>query len=94
MTVTNLPIPKCSMGDGLDKLGYASDHLNSARGAIAHLLEQQLDQGTTCTIECIILALTQAAADLKTGLDAVSFEHKAFKIWEAKNAQPAGEARS
>ena len=39
----------------------------------------------------MILTLFKAAEDLKTGLDAVTFEHKAFKAWEAKNAQEPGE---
>ncbi len=95
MTVTTLPTPKCTMGDGIDKLGYAGDALDSGRFALAHLMEElQVDRGTTHTIQCVILTLAQAAADLKVGTDAVAFEHKAFKAWEAKNAQPAGEAQT
>ena len=95
MTVTTLPTPKCTMGDAIDKLGYAGDHLDSGRFALAHLMEElRVDRGTTHTIQCVILTLAKAAEDLKTGLDAVAFEHKAFKAWEAKNAQETGEARS
>ncbi len=94
MTVTTLPMPKCTMGDGLDKLGYAGDALDSGRYALAHLMEElPADGGETRVIQCVILTLAKAAEDLKTGLDAVSFEHKAFKAWEAKNAQETGEAR-
>ncbi len=95
MTVTTLPMPKCTMGDAIDKLGYAGDYLDSGRFALAHLMEElQVDRGTTHTIQCVILTLAQAASDLKTGLDAVAFEHEAFKAWEAKTGHPAGEARS
>ncbi len=55
--------------------------------------ELHADHGSTHVIQCVILTLAQAASDLKTGLDAVAFEHKAFKAWEAKNAQEPGEAR-
>ena len=95
MTVTPLPMPKCTVGDAIDKLGYAGDALDSGRFALAHLMEElHADYGSTRVIECVILTLAQAAADLKTGLDAVAFEHEAFKAWEAKNAQEPGEARS
>ncbi len=94
MTVTTLPLPECTMDDGLEKLAYAGDHLDSAREAIMHLLEQRLDGGTKGTIECVILTLERAAAELKTGLDAVAFEHKAFTAWAADNAQAAGEVTS
>ncbi len=95
MTVTTLPTPKCTMGDGLDKLGYAGDALDSGRYALAHLMgELPPHGGETHVIQCVILVLAQAAADLEVGKDAVSFEHEAFKIWEAKNAQETGEARS
>ena len=91
MTVTTLPMPKCTMGDALDKLGYAGDALDSGRYALAHLMEElHADHGSTHVIQCVILTLAKAAADLKAGLDTVSFEHEAFKAWEAKNAHPAG----
>jgi len=45
-------------------------------------------------LECVINTLDYVAKEARTGLDAVTFEHKAFKAWEAKNAQPAGEGRS
>ncbi len=84
MTVTALPTPKCTMGDALDKLGYAGDHLDSGRFALAHLMDElHAGHGSTRVIECVILTLAQAAADLKTGLDAVTFEDRAFKAWEA-----------
>ncbi len=93
MTVTTLPVPKCTMDDGLDKLGYAGDALDSGRYTLAFLMEvMQTDPGSTHAIECVILTLAKAAEDLKIGLNAVSFEHKAFKAWEAKNAQAPGEA--
>ena len=38
-------------------------------------------------------ALHDAAVDLKVGLDAVSFEHEAFKAWEAKIGAATGETR-
>ncbi len=95
MTVTALPTPKCTMGDARDKLGYAGDHLDSGRFALAHLMDElHADHGSTRVIECVILTLAQAAAELKVGLDAVTFEHEAFKAWEAKNANPAGKAGS
>ena len=94
MTVSTLPLPKCTMGDALDKLGYAGDHLDSGRFALAHLMEdfhERRDTGAYHVLDCVILTLFKAAEDLKTGLDAVTFEHKAFKAWEAKNAQEPGE---
>ncbi len=91
MTVTNLTTPKCTMGDGRDKLGHAGDALDSGRYTLAFLLEvMQADYGSTHAIQCVILTLAKAAEDLKTGLDAVSFEHKAFEAWQAKNAQETG----
>ncbi len=91
MTVTTLPTPKCTMGEGLDKLGYAGDYLDSGRYALAHVMEDlHADFGSCRLIECVILTLAKAAEDLKTGVDAVSFEHEAFKAWEAKNAQDTG----
>ena len=97
MTLTTLPIPKCTMGDALDKLGYAGDHLDSGRYALVHLMEdfhERRDTGAYHVLDCVILTLAQAAAELKTGLDAVTFEHKAFKAWEAKNTQETREERS
>ena len=80
--------------DAINKLDGAIADLDSGRFALAHLMDElHVDQGLTHT-ECVILTLFQAAAELKTGLDAVSFEHEAFKAWEAKNAHPAGKARS
>ncbi len=94
MTVTDLPMPKCAMDDGLDKLDGALVNLDSARHALAYLVEVGPEDGSRNVIECVINTLDLAAADLKTGLDAVAFEHKAFKAWEAKNAHSAGEAPS
>ncbi len=95
MTVTTLPMPKCTMDEGLDKLGYAGDHLDSGRFALAFIMDElPAGAGSTHTIECVILTLAKAAEDLKTGLDAVAFEHRAYKAWEAKNAQETGEAQS
>ena len=85
MTVTTLPLPKCTVDDAIDKLGYAGDALDSGRYALAHLMEElHADHGSTHVIQCVIITLFQAASDLKTGLDAVAFEHKAFKAFEAK----------
>ena len=94
MMITTLPMPKCTMGDGIDKLDYALVDLDSARHALAYLVEVGPEDGSRNVIECVINTLDAAAADLKTGLDAVAFEHKAFKAWEAKNAQETGEAQS
>ena len=97
MTVANLPLPKCTMDDAIDKLGNAVDALNSGRYALGHLMDElreREDTGAYHVLDCVIFTLAQAAADLKTGRDAVSFEHKAFKVWEAKNAQGPGEVRS
>ena len=91
MTVTTLPMPKCTMDDGLDRLSCAGDYLDSGRYALAHVMEDlHADFGSCRLIECVMLTLAKAAEDLKTGLDAVTFEHKAFKAWEAKNAQETG----
>ncbi len=58
MTVTNLTTPKCTMGDGLDKLGHAGDALDSGRYTLAFLLEvMQADYGSTHAIQCVILTL-------------------------------------
>ncbi len=54
---------------------------------MAYLTEEwSTDGGEARVIQCVILTLARAAEDLKTGLDAVSFEHKAFKAWEARQA--------
>ena len=90
MTVTALPIH--SMRDALDKLEYASVVLDSGRFALAHIMEDlPTDAGETHIIQCVIFTLDEAAANLKTGMEAVTFEHEAFKAWEAKNAHEAGE---
>ncbi len=86
MTVATLPMPKCSMGDGLDKLGYAGDALESARSALAHLAEVGIDESARGVVECVIATLARAAEDHKIGVDAVAFEHNAFKAWEARQA--------
>ena len=88
MTVTTLPVPMCSMGDGIDKLDSALVDLDSARYALAYLAEVGPEDGSRNVIECVINTLDDVAKEAKTGLDAVSFEHKAFKEWEAKNARP------
>ena len=94
MTITTLPMPKCSMLDGIDKLDGALSDLDSGRYALAFLMETARPEDHSAdTIQCIINTLAEAAVDLKTGLDAVTFEHEAFKAWEAKNAQETGEAR-
>jgi hypothetical protein len=51
-------------------------------------LHERADTGAYHVLDCVILTLAQAAANLKTGLDAVAFEHKAFKAWEAKAGGP------
>ena len=95
MTVTTLPVPKCTMDDGIGKLDDGILNLDSARFAHAFLMETARPEDHSAdTIQCIMNTLAEAAANLKVGLDAVSFEHKAFKAWEAKNAHPAEEARS
>ena len=93
MTVATLSVPKCTMSDGIDKLDCALVDLDSARHALAYLVEVGPEDGSRNVIECVINTLDAAAEDLKIGLDAVAFEHRAFKIWEAKNAQETGEAR-
>ena len=60
---------------------------------LIHEVCEGKDTGAYHVLDCVILTLAEAAANLKTGLDAVAFEHKAFKAWEAKNASPTGEAR-
>ena len=93
MTVSTLPLPKCTMLDGIDKLGNGLIDLDSARFALAFLMETARPEDHSAdTIQCIMNTLAEAAAHLETGLDAVTFEREAFKAWEAKNAQPAGEA--
>ncbi len=95
MTVTTLPMPKCTMRDAIDKLDGALSDLDSGRFALAFLMETARPEDHSAdVIQCVMCALRDAAVDLKAGLDAVSFEHEAFKAWEAKNAHPAGEARS
>ncbi len=95
MTVTPLPMPKCTMGAAIDKLDGALSDLDSGRFALAFLMETARPEDNSAdVIRCVMFALRDAAVDLKTGLDAVRFEHEAFKAWEAKNAHPAGEARS
>ncbi len=95
MTVTTLPMPKCSMDDGLGKLGDGILDLDSARFALAFLMETARPEDHSAdTIQCIMNTLAEAAEGLKTGLDAVAFEHKAFKAWEAKNASVRVEAPS
>ncbi len=95
MTVTTLPMPKCTMRDAIDKLDGALSDLDSGRFALAFLMETARPEDHSAdVIRCVMSALCDAAEDLKTGLDAVAFEHKAFKAWEAKNAQETGEARS
>ena len=95
MTVTPLPMPKCTMDDGLMKLEDGMLDLDSGRFALAFLMETARPEDHSAdTIQCVMTTLAEAAAQLKVGLDAVAFEHKAFKAWEAKNAQETGEARS
>ncbi len=94
MTVTPLPMPKCTMGDAIDKLDGALSDLDSGRFALAFLMETARPEDHSAdVIQCVMCALRDAAVDLKVGLDAVSFEHEAFKAWEAKNASPARETR-
>ncbi len=95
MTVTALPTPKCTMGDAINKLDGALSDLDSGRFALAFLMETARPEDHSAdVIQCVMCALRDAAVDLRVGLDAVTFEHEAFKAWEAKNANPAGEARS
>ncbi len=95
MSVSTLPVPKCTMSDALDKLEYATVALDSGRFTLAHIMgELPAGASEVHIIQCVILTLAQAAEDLETGLTRISFECKAFKAWEAKNANPAGEARS
>ena len=95
MTVTTLPTPKCTMRDAINKLDGALSDLDSGRFALAFLMEtaRPVDHSAD-VIQCVMCALRDAAVDLKAGLDTVSFEHEAFKAWEAKNAHPAGETRT
>ena len=94
MTIETLPIPKCTMLDGIDKLEGALSDLDSGRFALAFLMETARPEDHSAdVIQCVMIALSDAAVDLKDGLDAVAFEHKAFLAWEAKNAQETGEAR-
>ncbi len=91
MTIATLPIPECTMDDGIDKLGYAVDALNSRRYALAHLmneLRERADTGAYHVLDCVIFTLAQAAEDLKTGRDAVTFEH----VWKSLDAHEAREA--
>ena len=92
MTVATLPTPKCTMGAAIFKLDCALVDLDSARHALAYLVEVGPEDGSRAVIECVVNTLDDVAKEAKTGMDAVSFEHKAFKAWEAKNANPAGEA--
>ena len=95
MTVTTLPMPKCTMLDAIDKLEGALCDLDSGRFALAFLMETARPEDHSAdVIQCVMCALRDAAVDLKVGLDAVSFEHEAFKAWEAKNAHPAEESGS
>ena len=95
MTVTTSPTPKCTMGDAIDRLDGALSDLDSGRFALAFLMETARPEDHSAdVIQCVMCALGEAAEDLKTGLDAVTFEHEAFKAWEAKNAQETGEVRS
>ena len=95
MTIATLSIPKCSFDDGINMLDGALSDLDSGRFALAFLMETARPEDHSAdVIQCVMCALCDAAADLKTGIDAVTFEHKAFKAWEAKNAQEPGEAGS
>ena len=95
MTVTTLPLPKCTMLDAIDKLDGALADLDSGRFALAFLMETARPEDHSAdVIQCVMCALRDAAVDLKTGLDVVAFEHEAFKAWKAKNAHPAEEAQS
>ena len=89
MTIATLPMPKCTMDDGLNKLDDALVDLDSARHALAYLVEVGPEDGSRNVIECVINTLDAVAKEAKTGFDAVAFEHRAFKAWEAKNAQEA-----
>ncbi len=94
MTVTPLPMPKCTMGDAINKLDGALSDLDSGRFALAFLMETARPEDHSAdVIQCVMCALRDAAVDLKAGLDAVSFEHEAFKAWEAKIGAATGETR-
>ncbi len=91
MTVTTLPMPKCTMGDAIDKLDGALSDLDSGRFALAFLMETARPEDHSAdVIQCIMTALCDAAVDLKAGLEVVNFEHEAFRAWETKNASSTG----
>ena len=94
MTVSALTMPKCTMGDAIDKLDYALCDLDSARHALVYMVEVGPEDGSRAVLECVINTLGDVAKEARTGLDAVTFEHRALKAWFDKNAQPVGEARS
>ncbi len=70
MTVTTLPMPKCTMLDAINKLDGALSDLDSGRYALAFLMETARPEDHSAdTIQCIMNTLREAAANLKTGLD-------------------------
>ena len=66
MTVMDLPIPKCTMGDGFGRLDDALIDLDSARFALAFLMETACPEDHSAdTIQCIMNTLAEARAKLK-----------------------------
>ena len=65
MTVTTLTVPKCDMNDGINKLDGALSDLDSARFALAFLMETARPEDHSAdVIQCVINTLGEAAVDL------------------------------
>ena len=67
MTVATLTIPKCSMDDGIDMLDGALVDLDSARHALAYLVEIGPEDGSRSVLECVINTLDYVAKEARTG---------------------------